>query len=131
MSLTKLRFLNWGMVILGIVVPFVPPIFHKGVFEGISYTMSDCHSIEMVIFLLLIFAAPYLLVASLQYTFCALRWTQYLLLLNLAMFAIQTIVYFVFYDTFVIGLLILGFPFIFSLPIIFVVASAYKRNHAG
>lgn len=129
MSLLKLRILIWGMIILGIVVPFIPPIYHRGLLDGIFYLMTDenTHTVARIILMYTLMSAPYLLIALLQYTVHSLPGTRYLLLLSIVIAIVQLITYFVIYNTFVLGLFLLAFPPL-SLPAILIVLAVARKK---
>lgn len=128
MSLSKARILNWAMIIPGIIVPFVPPMYHMGIFDGISYMMMDGNTFVRAVLILLLMAAPYLLTALLQYTVSSIRGTRNLLLLNIGIATTQLIVYFKIYDTFVLGLFVWAFPILLAPVILIMTVIASKLN---
>jgi|CXWL01.1.fsa_nt_gi hypothetical protein len=117
------------MVIPGIIVPFIPPMYHRGLFDGISYMMMDGNTFMRAVLILLLMAAPYLLIALLQHAECSVRGTRHLLLLNIGIATIQLIVYFEFYDTFVMGLFVWAFPVLTLPAILIVTVIASKQNN--
>jgi hypothetical protein len=116
------------MIIPGIIVPFVPPMYHMGIFDGISYMMMDGNTFVRAVLILLLMAAPYLLTALLQYTVSSIRGTRNLLLLNIGIATTQLIVYFKIYDTFVLGLFVWAFPILLAPVILIMTVIASKLN---
>ena len=114
------------MVIVGMAAPYVPAVSHEGWYRGISLMVQDTTRGQVVGFMLWS-AAPYALIALVQYSVRCVQNVKSFLFLSIGVAATQLFFYFHFYATFVGGLIPLLFPII-AIPVVFSVQALVQEN---